>query len=35
MGSAKEKTIISVIDKGIASSVYTRREANVIMLEGK
>ncbi|KAL4083061.1 hypothetical protein QTP88_028391 [Uroleucon formosanum] len=35
MGSAKEKTIISVIDKGIASSVYTRREANVIMLEVK
>lgn len=35
MGSAKEKTLISLIDKGIASSVYTRREANAIMVEGK
>lgn len=35
MGSAKEKALISVIDKGIAPSVFTRREANEIMVEGK
>ncbi|CAI6377228.1 unnamed protein product [Macrosiphum euphorbiae] len=34
MGSAKEKALISVIDKGIAPSVFTRREANEIMVEG-
>jgi len=35
MGSAKEKTLISVIGKGITPSVYTRKEANAIMVEGK
>lgn len=34
MGSAKEKALISVIDKGIAPSVYTRNEANAIMIDG-
>lgn len=34
MGSAKEKALISVIDKGMAPSVYTRNEANTIMVDG-
>lgn len=34
MGSAKENALLDVIDKGVAPSVYTRRVANRIMIEG-
>lgn len=34
MGLAKEKALVSVIDKGIAPSVYKRNEANTIMVDG-
>lgn len=35
MGSEKERALDSVINKGIAPSVYIRNEANRIMVEGK
>lgn len=34
MGSARDKALIDVVDKGVTPSVYTRNEANRIMTEG-
>lgn len=34
MGSAKERALVDVIEKGVIPSVYTRKEANKVMVEG-
>lgn len=35
MGSEKDRALDSILDKGIAPSVYIRNEANRIMVEGR